>query len=55
MSTEILYLFGNLFVILCACFTCYQLGQIKEMDRQAEIRNRESTEELIRIYRARRA
>ena len=55
MSTEILYMLGNLFVVFCACFTAYQLGQIKEMDRQAEIRNRESTEELIRIYRTRRA
>ena len=44
----------NLFMILTCCFTAYQLGQIREMDRQAEIRNRESAEELIRIYKARR-
>lgn len=47
-------LFFNFFMILTCCFTAYQLGQIREMDRQAEIRNRESTEELIRIYKARR-
>jgi len=55
MSTEAILTLYNFVMLLTCCFTAYQLGQIREMDRQAEIRNRESQQELERIYRARRA
>ena len=54
MSTEAILTLYNFVMLLTCCFTAYQLGQIREMDRQAEIRKKESTEELIRIYKARR-
>ena len=53
MSPEITVVF-NLFMMTCFCWISYNLGQIKEMDRQSALRREKFTEDMIKIYKSRR-
>jgi hypothetical protein len=43
----------NVFMVLCFCFTAFQLGRAYEITQQMEENKQRHVDEMIRVYRQR--